>query len=147
MMKPILIALATSAVLLNGGCTTVASQEVRLPMSKMNHCAEAEGLTLRYGTLTIALGERPNTGYGLELVGQSERDGEFDLIYRETRPQPGRNYAQVITQPCLQVILPKRWHKVTVKNQQTGDQTILTPVDDRGSRLNDIRQATEKTAQ
>jgi hypothetical protein len=146
-MKPILIALATTAFLLSSGCTTVASQEVRLPMSKMNHCAEAEGLTLRYGTLTIALGERPNTGYGLELVGQSERDGEFDLLYREIRPQPGRMYAQVITQPCLQVILPKGWHKVTVKNQQTGDETVLTPAQDRGSRLNDIRRATEETPQ
>ena len=109
-------------------CTTV--QSTRLPMSSMNHCAAPEGVSVKYGTLTIALGERPSLGYGIEIIGQQEDDGAYDFIYRETRPQPDRMYGQVITQPCVQVVLPSDWKRVKVTAQQSGQTTVLTPADD-----------------
>ena len=118
--------------LICSGCTTVSSKETQLPMSAMNHCAAPVGVSLSYGSLTIALGDRPNNGYGIELVGQQESAGEYELIYRETLPLPGRMYAQVITQPCLQVILPKDWQQVRVINQDNGQSVTLTPANDSG---------------
>ncbi|WP_430462702.1 protease complex subunit PrcB family protein [Thalassolituus sp. LLYu03] len=131
-MKRILSGLSTAlaVTLLATACTTVTSKETQLPMSAMNHCAAPAGVSLSYGSLTVALGERPSAGYGIELVGQLEQAGEYDLTYRETRPQPGRMYAQVITQPCLQVIMPKGWKQVTVTNQDNGKAVTLTPADD-----------------
>lgn len=130
MRKQTAIAAALAGMLLSAGCTTISSNETRLPMSSMNHCAAPAGVSLNYGSLTIALGERPNAGYSLEMVGQQESEGRYELIYREQGPQPGRMYAQVITEPCLQVILPKGWQAVVVKNQDSGDTWTLTPADD-----------------
>ena len=101
-------------------------------MSSMNHCAAPVGVSVRYGTLTIALGDRPSTGYGVQIVGQQEDSGEYEFIYRETKPQAGRVYAQMITQPCAQVILPKDWQQVTVRHEINGSEIMLTPLDDTG---------------
>lgn len=133
-MKRILSGLSTAlaTLLLATSCTTVTSKETQLPMSAINHCAAPAGVSLSYGSLTIALGERPNNGYGIELVGQLESAGEYELIYRETLPLPGRMYAQVMTEPCLQVILPDGWKRVAVTSQDSGKTVILTPADDSG---------------
>ena len=125
-------ALCVSAVLALPACTTVAVQENTLPMSSMNHCAAPVGVSVRYGTLTIALGDRPSTGYGVQIVGQQEDSGEYEFIYRETKPQAGLVYAQMITQPCAQLILPKDWQQVTVRHEINGSEIMLTPLDDTG---------------
>lgn len=127
------------SVAMTAGCTTVSTKDTQLPMSFMNHCAAAEGVSLKYGSLTIALGERPNNGYGIEVTGQQERAGAYELIYRERRPQPGRAYAQVMTEPCVQIILPKGWHSVLVRNQESGEEWTLMPDDD--ASLNRVQPA------
>lgn len=114
------------------GCTTALLSDAELPMSSSNRCAGPVGVSVRYHTVTIALGERPHTGYGIELVGQQQKAGEYRLLYRETLPQPGMQYAQMLVSPCLQVVLPRDWSGVTVIHQDTGRQWRLTPADDAG---------------
>jgi len=121
-------------------CTTVKA--TRLPMSTMNHCAAPVGVSVKYGTLTIALGDRPSMGYGIEIVGQDENDGKYEFIYQETKPEPGRMYAQVITQPCAQVVLPVDWKQVQVTDQQSGKIQLLTPADDSGNAIERVKKAT-----
>ncbi len=112
------------------GCTTVVLSDTQLPMSSSNRCAGPAGVSVRYHTLTIAIGERPHTGYGIELVGQQQQNGDYQLLYRETQPQPGMHYAQMLVSPCLQVVLPHNWRSVVVTNQDSGQQWQLTPADD-----------------
>lgn len=114
------------------GCTTVVLSDTQLPMSSSNRCAGPAGVSVRYHTLTIAIGERPHTGYGIELVGQQQQNGDYQLLYRETQPQPGMNYAQMLVSPCLQVVLPHNWRSVRVTNQNSGQIWTLTPADDDG---------------
>ncbi|WP_286719790.1 protease complex subunit PrcB family protein [Thalassolituus sp. UBA2009] len=108
-------------------CTTV--MPLSLPLSTMDQCAAPEGVSLRFNALTIALGERPHAGYGIDLVGQQQDDGDYQLIFRERYPDPDRKYAQVITSPCLQVILPAGWQHLTVTDQVSGREWTFTPQD------------------
>ena len=123
--QPLRLLLAVLPVTLLSACTTV--MPTNLPLSTMDQCAAEEGVSLRFNALTIALGERPHSGYGIDLVGQQQRDGEYQLMFRERYPQPGMNYAQVITSPCLQVILPAGWHHLTVTDQLSGREWTFTP--------------------
>ncbi|MCD8521218.1 MAG: protease complex subunit PrcB family protein [Saccharospirillaceae bacterium] len=108
-------------------CTTV--MPLSLPLSTMDQCAAEPGVSLRFNALTIALGERPHTGYGIDLVGQQQDDGDYQLIFRERYPAPDRQYAQVMTSPCLQVILPAGWQHLTVTDQLSGQEWTFTPQD------------------
>lgn len=58
--------------------------------------------------ILIALGTRPNLGYGLELTDAQAgfKQGELSLPVRIHEPEPGRFYAQVITSPCLVLSIP-----------------------------------------
>lgn len=114
------------------GCTTVVLSDTQLPMSSSNRCAGPAGVSVRYHTLTIAIGERPHTGYGIELLGQQQQNGDYQLLFRETLPQPGMSYAQMLVSPCLQVVLPHNWRSVRVTNQNSGQIWTLTPADDSG---------------
>ncbi len=125
------LAAAITIPVFSAGCTTVTVAKNELPMSFMNHCAAPAGVTVNFGTLTIALGERPTAGYGIDVVGQQQSDDQYEFIYQERRPAPGMMQAQVITEPCMQVILPPHWQQVVVINQDNGQRWQLTPADDR----------------
>src|SRR5690606_1715516 len=114
------------------GCTTVVLSDTQLPMSSSNRCAGPAGVSVRYHTLTIAIGERPHTGYGIEMVGQQQQNGDYQLMFRETLPQPGMNYAQMLVFRCLQVVLPQHWRSVQVTIKDSGQQWQLTPADGSG---------------
>lgn len=59
--------------------------------------------------LLVTMGQRPNAGYGLELLDEKlGREGK-DLVLRLRwkRPEADRFYAAVITYPCLWLDMPK----------------------------------------
>lgn len=118
------------AALLISGCTTTLVQNNQLALSSMNHCFAPEGVSLRYNSLTIALGDRPNAGYGIEVIGQTQKNGEYQLLFRETLPDVTRRYKEETMQPCVQIRMPNDWRRVTVTQQHPFKQWHLTPSDD-----------------
>lgn len=48
-----------------------------------------------------ALGEKPNPGYGIELVKTELIQGQLKVYVKLTKPEPGKMYAAVITYPYL----------------------------------------------
>src|SRR5690349_8171962 len=58
-------------------------------------------------------GERPSSGYGIEIVGTSDASNGVTLGVNERRPAPGTVAAQIITFPFHMVTLPRtvdvRW--------------------------------------
>ncbi len=61
------------------------------------------------GVLLIAMGQQPSAGYGLNLIGQSAavQDGVLTVRVEWREPQPGYRQAQMISNPCLLLKLPK----------------------------------------
>lgn len=55
----------------------------------------------------LALGERPSTGYGLELRALERRGASLFVHARETRPAPDSMQAQVLTSPYLVLAVPR----------------------------------------
>lgn len=50
--------------------------------------------------LLVAAGERPTTGYGVQIMNVSDNGrGEFTVYYRLTKPKPGEMTGQLITWP------------------------------------------------
>ncbi|HRD48737.1 MAG TPA: protease complex subunit PrcB family protein [Candidatus Contendobacter sp.] len=61
----------------------------------------------REGVLLVAMGQRPSSGYGLSLAGESTavRDGVLTVRVDWREPPPGYRQAQVMTSPCLLALL------------------------------------------
>jgi len=68
------------------------------------HPAQAEDLVAevpgdvdfgRHALVCVYLGERPTTGWGLDLQSASILDGELRIRARETRPRGGGGFAQL----------------------------------------------------
>ncbi|MBI5118855.1 protease complex subunit PrcB family protein [Candidatus Poribacteria bacterium] len=57
--------------------------------------------------LTVFLGQRPNTGYTVEIVAAREYEQAVVVKAIEHSPAPGMMYAQVITYPYQAVLIPK----------------------------------------
>ena len=57
----------------------------------------------------IGMGQRPTAGYGLTLARDraGHRDGTAVIRVRWRQPEPDALQAQVVTQPCLLVRLPR----------------------------------------
>lgn len=118
-------------------CTTVIVQPEALPISSTTQCAAPEGVSVRYNSLYIAIGQRPSAGYGVELVSQLRQQHTYQFTYRETQPSVGQRHAQMQTNPCLIIVMPKTWDKAFVVNQYTQEQWRVTPEDD--SALNELK--------
>ena len=60
------------------------------------------------GVLVVASGEQASTGYGLDLVERTARvrDGVLTVWVDQTEPPRGYRQAQVVTSPCLLMMLP-----------------------------------------
>ncbi|ASP40422.1 hypothetical protein CHH28_17825 [Bacterioplanes sanyensis] len=95
-------------------CTTAPKAPMQLPMSQTNHCAVPVGVHVKQRALTISLGQKPTAGYGIDVVAQEGNDESLTLTFRERSPAPGMVVAQVMTSPCLEVMLPPNWQQVTV---------------------------------
>jgi hypothetical protein len=54
----------------------------------------------------VTRGEKPNGGYGVEVVGVTERAGDIVIKVRYKNPEPGKMYTQVITYPAALVKIP-----------------------------------------
>lgn len=121
---------ASLALLGLTGCTTTVIQSEALPISSASQCAAPEGVSVRYNSLYIAVGKRPNTGYGVELVSQLRQQDTYQFTYRETSPVAGQRYGQMQTNPCLIIVMPKHWDKAFVVNEHTGQQWRVTPAED-----------------
>lgn len=103
-------------------CATAPVDAVRLPMSQTNHCAAPAGVTVKQRALTISLGQRPTSGYAIDVVAQEGSEHSLTLTFRETTPAAGMMVAQVMTSPCLEVMLPQGWQEVTIKRSGTVQQ-------------------------
>jgi hypothetical protein len=47
----------------------------------------------------VFLGQKPTSGYAIEIVSIERNDGELTVTFRETNPQPGGITTQAFTQP------------------------------------------------
>lgn len=121
---------ASLALLWLTGCTTTIVQPEARPVSSTSQCAAPEGVSVRYNSLYIAVGKRPNTGYGVELVSQLRQQDTYQFTYRETGPIAGQRYGQMQTKPCLIIVMPQQWDRAFVVNEQTGEQWRVTPAED-----------------
>ncbi|ERI06643.1 stalk domain-containing protein [Aneurinibacillus aneurinilyticus] len=54
----------------------------------------------------ITRGQKPNGGYGVEVVGVTEQANKVIVKVKYTNPQPGKMYTQVITYPATLVKIP-----------------------------------------
>jgi hypothetical protein len=57
--------------------------------------------------LAVFLGQRPNTGYSVEIVAAREYEQAVVVKVIERAPAPGMMYAQVITYPHQAALIPK----------------------------------------
>lgn len=97
-----------------------------LAITASNHCADPEGVAMRGNAVTIALGSRPTTGYGVDIVKQDGRVTDMVLTYRERTPSPNQLQGQMMTAPCLQIMLPPEWQQLTIVNQETDKRWRFT---------------------
>lgn len=105
-------------------CTQVPV--LSLPVSSANQCSESEGVSLRYNTLTIALGARPSAGYSVELLSKTNKEQRYFLRYQERTPDPSMRHVQIMTSPCTMIVLPQGWQSIEVTNAQTDEVTRFT---------------------
>lgn len=110
------------------GCTTVVLPE--LAITQINQCAAPKGASLKYNTLTLALGERPSAGYGIELLSVQQRGEVVEIRYRERQPTPPSARTGK-TSPCMQLTLPHGWQKLVLIDQASARTLTLSHNDDR----------------
>ncbi len=97
-----------------------------LAITASNHCADPEGVAMRGNAVTIALGSRPTTGYGVDIVQQAGRVSDMVLTFQEKKPAPNTMQGQMMTSPCLQIMLPAEWQKLTVIDQESQQRWRFT---------------------
>lgn len=61
----------------------------------------------KHTAVVIALGDRPSSGYGIEVASGRMVGDEFIVDYLETRPEEGMMTASMMTQPYLVKLFPK----------------------------------------
>jgi hypothetical protein len=73
----------------------------------------------QYTYSLVALGSRPNPGYGLEITADKAlyRHGVLTLPVRETKPDPDKMYAQVLVSPCMVLATPVAGNVTDIKMQ------------------------------
>lgn len=59
------------------------------------------GIHQQGNLVVIALGEKPNPGYGIEFVKQEMSWEQLKVYIKQTKPDPNQMYAQVISYPYL----------------------------------------------
>lgn len=83
----------------------------RRPLVKPQPYPASEGQWL----LLIAMGRKPTTGFGLTLSAVEKAGDTLKLRVSTRTPAPGMVRAQMITEPCLVVSVPREgWQQITV---------------------------------
>ncbi len=57
--------------------------------------------------VAVFLGQRPNPGYSVRIVGAKKSEGEVVVEVVEYQPSPGMMYAQVLVYPFDAALVPK----------------------------------------
>lgn len=66
--------------------------------------------------LLLSEGQKPSAGYGLKVEGWLLEQNYWQATKRVRTPVPGSLQAQMITSPCLLLVLPKSVKSFTLKN-------------------------------
>ncbi len=84
-----------------------------------------------FRAVVVVGGERPSSGYALNLDGADYAAGTLTLRVTESAPSEDAMVATVVTQPCLAIGVPQAGYDSLVVRQ--GEQTLATiPVADKG---------------
>tara|TARA_B100001559_G_C16415098_1_gene582303 strand:+ start:720 stop:1085 length:366 start_codon:yes stop_codon:yes gene_type:complete len=67
------------------------------------------------GTKVIYLGERPSAGYSINLKDSYTVNDKFYLILEEKTPKDTEISAQVITNPCIELRIPKTKKTIEIR--------------------------------
>ena len=67
----------------------------------INDCKKGNGTTVIY------LGERPTSGYSIDLIESYTVNNQFYIILKEKEPKLMDQTLQVITNPCIEVKIPE----------------------------------------
>ncbi len=76
--------------------------------------------------VVIALGAKPNPGYGVEFVKQEMSWEQLKVYIKETKPDPNQMYSQVISYPYIvaKVELPP-YTTLQIINAETGEDFVF----------------------
>ena len=70
--------------------------------------------------LTIMAGDRPTPGYQVIVSSATQQGSQIDINYFIQTPPPGSFLPQMMTRPCVNVMLPKQgWSRLKVINVET----------------------------
>ena len=61
----------------------------------------------KFSLVAVFLGQKPNPGYSVRIVGATESAGEVVVEVIEYKPEPGMMYAQVIAYPFAAALIPR----------------------------------------
>lgn len=76
----------------------------------------------RYTLVIVSLGQKPNPGYSVEVIGAIEYKSEVVVRIVEHFPSLGRMYAQVIVYPYDVALIPVAGKQITFESSRaTGD--------------------------
>ncbi|HSD36758.1 MAG TPA: protease complex subunit PrcB family protein [Rhodocyclaceae bacterium] len=84
----------------------------------------------RQRVIALTLGARPTPGYSIELDAHefALRKDSLLLDFHERAPAPGEMLQQVMTQPCIFILVEQgRWRGVVLRNTQTGAELRAAP--------------------
>ena len=67
------------------------------------------------GTKVIYLGERPSAGYSINLKDSYTVNDKFYIILEEKTPKDTEISAHVITNPCIELKIPKTKKTIEIR--------------------------------
>ena len=67
--------------------------------------------------VTVSAGQKPSSGYGIEIVNVEIKDDRVTIIVKETTPKEGTSNATVITYPKAQVEFNRLPDNIKVRNE------------------------------
>ena len=118
---------------LSGGLLTAcAGTSTQLDLAAANdlHCGPIPSVTVVDDILTIGVGEKPTPGYAVQLSDQSRKDDHVKISYQISSPREGAFMAQMMTSPCSRIVLPEGWQRLSVENQESGQQWVFENTND-----------------
>jgi len=89
------------------------------------HCGAIPSVTVVDNVLAIGAGEKPTPGYSVVLTEQTRKGDHVSITYEISSPRQGAILPQMMTSPCSRVTLPEDWQRLTVKNNETGQQWVF----------------------
>ncbi|MEC5386248.1 protease complex subunit PrcB family protein [Uliginosibacterium sp. H3] len=84
----------------------------------------------RQRVIALTLGARPTPGYSIELDSDAFalKKDTLSLDFHERVPAPGEMLQQVMTQPCVFILVEQgNWREVVLRNTQSGAELRATP--------------------